>query len=59
LAVEVIVIRVFQVETRYVPLEEITKLFDGDDIVATTNTEMKKSYELGKGTMTAIPVEAK
>jgi MFS family permease len=38
---EVIVIYFLYVETRYVPLEEITKLFDGEDIATVANAELK------------------
>ncbi|KAJ5684913.1 hypothetical protein N7536_007532 [Penicillium majusculum] len=42
LAVEVVVIYFLYVETRYMPLEEITKIFDGEDIATATNLEMAK-----------------
>ncbi|KAJ5088958.1 hypothetical protein N7532_007642 [Penicillium argentinense] len=57
LAVEVIVIWAVYVETRYVPLEEITRLFDGDDVAAATNVEMEKVQESGKGLTTAVHIE--
>lgn len=57
LAVEVVVIWFFYVETRYMPLEEITKIFDGDDIATATNLEMEKLGENEKGGSTAIHIE--
>lgn len=41
LVFEVIVIYFLYVETRYVPLEEVTKLFDGEDIAQVANAELK------------------
>lgn len=57
LAVEVVVIWFFYVETRYMPLEEITKIFDGGDIATATNLEMEKLGESEKGESTAIHIE--
>ncbi|CAI7589862.1 unnamed protein product [Penicillium crustosum] len=57
LAVEVIVIYFLYVETRYMPLEEITKIFDGEDIARATNLEMAKIGESGKGMSTVIHTE--
>lgn len=58
LAVEVAVIWFSYVEARYVPLEEIIKLFDGDDIVAAvTNVKMKSRRESGKGFNAAVHIE--
>ncbi|KAJ5146580.1 uncharacterized protein N7515_001144 [Penicillium bovifimosum] len=57
LAVEVVVIWFLYVETRYMPLEEITKIFDGDDIATATNLKMEKIAETGKGVSTAIHIE--
>lgn len=57
LAVEVAVIWYFYPETRYLPLEEITKLFDGEDIVVATNIELGKIDEEGKAVTTAIHIE--
>ncbi|OJJ45051.1 hypothetical protein ASPZODRAFT_160538 [Penicilliopsis zonata CBS 506.65] len=42
LALEILVIWFFYVETRYVPLEEVTKFFDGEDVAAVTNHELQK-----------------
>ncbi|KAJ5344034.1 uncharacterized protein N7506_003858 [Penicillium brevicompactum] len=56
LAVEVGVIWFFYPETRYLPLEEITKLFDGNDIATATNLEMEKLEENGKVT-TVVHIE--
>ena len=42
LAFEVVILYVYVVETRYTPLEEIAKFFDGEDVVAVVNTEMEK-----------------
>ncbi|KAJ5924933.1 hypothetical protein N7454_007572 [Penicillium verhagenii] len=57
LAVEVVVVWAFYVETRYVPLEEIARIFDGDDIVDATNVEMERARETGKGFTTAVHIE--
>ncbi|KAL2834766.1 general substrate transporter [Aspergillus pseudoustus] len=42
LAFELVFVWYFIVETRYTPLEEISKLFDGDDVVELANLELKK-----------------
>jgi hypothetical protein len=39
------------------PLEEITHIFDGDDVATATNLEMEKIVETGKGVSTAIHIE--
>ncbi len=39
---------------RYMPLEEITKLFDGDDVAAVANAEVEKLGE--KGFSTAVEI---
>lgn len=57
LAVEIVVIWFVYGETRYVPLEEITKLFDGDDVAAATKVEMETAWESGKGFTTAVHIE--
>jgi hypothetical protein len=57
LAVEVVVIWLFYVETRYVPLEEMTKIFDGEDVAAVANLEIEKMGDAGKGFTTAVHVE--
>jgi MFS family permease len=57
LFVEVIVIWFFYPETRYLPLEEITKIFDGDDIATAANLEMEKIEEYGKGMTRAVHIE--
>ena len=54
LSVEVVVIWFFYPETRYLPLEEITKIFDGEDIATATNLGMEKIEENGKGIATAV-----
>jgi hypothetical protein len=41
LSFECVVIYFLYVETRYVPLEEVTKLFDGEDVAAATTAELK------------------
>jgi hypothetical protein len=41
LGFELVVVYFFYVETRYVPLEEIVKYFDGDDVAAVTNDEFE------------------
>lgn len=41
LGFELIIVYFFYVETRYVPLEEIVKYFDGDDVAAVTNDEFE------------------
>jgi hypothetical protein len=46
LAFEVVVVYFYYVETRYVPLEEITKYFDGGDLVEVVNTEIKKGEKI-------------
>ncbi|OGE56919.1 hypothetical protein PENARI_c002G08003 [Penicillium arizonense] len=57
LAVEIVVIWFFYVETRYMPLEEVTKVFDGDDVATATNLEMEKIGEYGKGVGTTVHIE--
>jgi MFS family permease len=57
LAVEVVVIWYFYVETWYIPLEGITTLFYGDDFAAATNMEMEKACESGKGFKSAVHIE--
>ena len=37
LGFEVVVVYFFYVETKYLPLEEVTKIFDGEDVAAKTN----------------------
>jgi hypothetical protein len=54
LAFEVVVVYYFYVETRYIPLEEVAKYFDGDDIVEIVNTEIQKGE---KAIATATEVE--
>lgn len=46
LAVELIVVYFFYIETRYTPLEEIAKHFDGDDAVIGGAVATQKSKEL-------------
>ncbi|EED13468.1 hexose transporter, putative [Talaromyces stipitatus ATCC 10500] len=41
LGFELVIVYFFYVETRYVPLEEIVKYFDGDDVAAVTNEEFE------------------
>lgn len=57
LAVEVVVIYFLYVETRYMPLDEITKIFDGEHIGTPTNLEMTRIGENGKGMSTVIHIE--
>jgi hypothetical protein len=40
LVIEAIFVYFFYIETRYVPLEEVAKLFDGDDVAAITKAEV-------------------
>jgi hypothetical protein len=52
LGIEVFVVYTYTVETRYVPMEEIAKYFDGDeaDVVGLTNAQREKSIiETGGG----------
>jgi hypothetical protein len=37
LVFEVVVVYFYYVETKYLPLEEVTKIFDGEDVAAKTN----------------------
>lgn len=39
------------------PLEEITKIFDGEDIATATNLEIANIGENGKGMSTVIHIE--
>ncbi|CAG8319326.1 unnamed protein product [Penicillium salamii] len=57
LAVELVVIWYFYPETRYLPLEEITRLFDGEDIVEATNIEIGKGDNQEKVATTAVHIE--
>ncbi|KAJ5263163.1 hypothetical protein N7478_010768 [Penicillium angulare] len=57
LAVEVVVIWFFYLETRYMPLEEVAKIFDGHDIATVANIEMEKMECTGKNMTTATHVE--
>ena len=57
LAVEIVVIWFFYVETRYMPLEEVTKVFDGDDVATATNLEMEKIGEYGKEAGATVHIE--
>jgi len=43
LAFECVFIYFIYVETRYIPLEEVAKRFDGDDIAAAANAELKST----------------
>lgn len=45
LILETLIVYFFYVETRYVPLEEIAKIFDGDDVAALTNAEIQATSE--------------
>lgn len=40
LVIEAIVVYFFYIETRHVPLEEVAKLFDGDNVAAIIKAEM-------------------
>jgi hypothetical protein len=46
IAVELIVVYFFYIETRYTPLEEIAKHFDGEDAVVGGHAATQKSREL-------------
>jgi sugar porter (SP) family MFS transporter len=59
LAFEVVVIYFLYVETRYVPLEEVTKLFDGEDVAAITTTELKTIPASGEYVEQVTEVAAK
>lgn len=49
LALEVFVIYFFIIETRYTPIEEVTRFFDGDkaDVIEITNAQTEKEAEVG------------
>jgi hypothetical protein len=44
---EVVIIYVYIVETRYTPLEEISKFFDGEDVVEVVEVEIQKGDKEG------------
>ena len=47
LLAELLIIYFFFVETKYLALEEITKLFDGDDVAQAATTELEQVGEKG------------
>lgn len=49
LLAELLIIYFFFVETKYLALEEITKLFDGDDVAQAATTELEQIGEKGFG----------
>lgn len=59
LAFEVVIVYLFIVETRYTPLEEIAKFFDGDsaiDVAEIANADMK-NYHVGEKDVDITHVE--
>lgn len=61
LAFEVVIIYLYLVETRYTPIEEIAKYFDGDDghldIAAVANEQVKKNHMADEKDATVQQVE--
>ncbi|KAH8883237.1 putative hexose transporter [Thozetella sp. PMI_491] len=54
LLAELLIIYFFFVETKYLALEEITKLFDGDDVAQAAATELEQQGEKGFTTRSAV-----
>lgn len=54
LAFEVVIVYFFYVETRYLPLEEVTKIFDGEDVAQLTLESLEST---DKAVTTSVHVE--
>ncbi|KAI1334733.1 putative hexose transporter [Xylariaceae sp. FL0016] len=57
LVLEIVVIYFFYPETRYLPLEEVAKVFDGDDVAQMANVELEKHGEKGFASGAEVRVE--